>query len=68
MTIRNLVTWTLKASPLSNRVVRSTPGRGKHSASTLKESPNCAAGALFQSAFCCLFVSAGPSDTTVIER
>ena len=68
MIIRNQENWTLKASPLSNRAVRSTPGRGKHTTSTLKESPNYVAGALFQSAIRSPHLSAGPSDTAVIER
>ncbi len=68
MIIRNQVIWTLKASPLNNRAVHSTPGRGKNTTSTLKESPNNDAGALFQSATHALHLPADPSDTAVIER
>jgi len=68
MIIRNQVIWTLKASPLNNRAVRSTPGKATHTASTLKESPNNIAGALFQSASRSHQLSVGPSDATVIER
>lgn len=68
MIIRNLVIWTLKASPINNRVVHSTTGREKHTTSTLKESPNNGAGALFQSANHGLHLSAGPSDAAVIKR
>ena len=70
---------TLKASPLNSRVVHSTPGYDKCIASTLKESPNYAVGALsfptfgrlpvaFQSACLRRNLSVGPSDTTAIER
>ena len=45
--IRNQVIWTLKASTLNNRAVRSTPGRATQAASTLEESPYHSAGALF---------------------
>ena len=68
MIIRNQVIWMQKASPLNNRVVRSTPGRGKYSVSTLKESPTYAAGALFQSATHGPQPSAGPLDTAATER
>ena len=57
-----------KASPLNSRVVHSTPGYDKCIASTLKESPNYAVGALFQSACLRRNLSVGPSDTTAIER
>ena len=68
MIIRNQVIWTLKASTLNNRVVRSTPGRATQAASTLKESPYYSVGELFQSASRSYQLSAGPSDTAVIER
>ena len=58
---------TLKASPLNSRAVRSTPGDDKCSAST-PESPIYAVGALFQSAFRCHYLTAGPSDAAAIER
>ena len=64
----NEVLRTLKASPHNSRVVHSTPGYDKCSASTLKESPNYAVGALFQSACLRCNLSVGPSDTTAIER
>jgi len=38
---------TAKRSPLNNRAVRSTPGEGDVRTTTLKGSPNTAAGALF---------------------
>ena len=66
--IRNQVIWTLKASTLNNRAVRSTPGKATQAASTLEESPYHSAGALFQSASRSHQLSAGPSDTAVIER
>jgi len=52
--LESLLQKTLKASPLSNRGVRSTPGWQYMSAeSTLEESPICAdIGALLQSASC----------------
>ena len=68
MIIRNQVIWTLKASTLNIRAVQSTPGRATQAASTQKESPCHFAGALLQSAFRNHQLSAGPSDTTVIER
>ena len=68
MIIRKDVTVTLKASPLNSRVVRSTPGHDKCAASTLNGSPNCAVGALFQSACIRRILSAGPSDAAAIER
>ena len=49
-------------------MVQSTPGEAEVRTTTLKGSPNTAAGALFQSVFCRLPASAGPSDTAVIER
>ena len=64
----NEVLRTLKASPLNSRVVHSTPGYDKCIASTLKESPNYAVGALFQSACLRRNLSVGPLDTTAIER
>ena len=66
--IRNQVIWTLKASTLNNRAVRSTPGRATQAASTLEESPYHSVGALFQSASSSHQLSAGPSDTAIIER
>ena len=71
MIIRNPVTKTLKASPLNNRgYERSEHPRiaGIWVTSTLKESPIRADGALFQSAFHCFPLSAGPTDAAAIER
>ena len=42
---------TATRSPLNNRAVQSTPGEAEVRTTTLKGSPNTAAGALFQSAF-----------------
>ena len=49
---KKLTTKTVKPSPLNNRGVRSTPGKETCTKPTLKESPSCVEGALFQSAVC----------------
>ena len=59
---------TAKRSPLSNRRFREPTDMRRNKGIDSERVAQQAYGALFQSASCCILVSAGPSDTTVIER
>lgn len=66
--LRNATDKTAERSPLDNR--RSAPPADRMAVvtSTLKRSPICADGVLFQSTSLVSIPSVGPTDTTVIER